>query len=148
MMNSFNNYFEDFNTGKRIIHSVHKTFLESDNNIFSLLIMDERLKFLCSSKNEKKLLNDVLLFSTVVGFSVPDISWNAIANLDYEKVEFIKPVYVGDTIKGETKILNARESKSKKDRGIVYVETKAYNQRNELVLTFKRHVLIPKKRRK
>jgi acyl dehydratase len=147
-MNSFNNYFEDFNTGKRIIHSVRKTFLESDNNIFSLLIMDERLKFLCSSKNEKKLLNDVLLFSTMVGFSVPDISWNAIANLDYEKVEFIKPVYIGDTIKAETEILNVRESKSKKDRGIVYVETKAYNQRNELVLTFRRHVLIPKKRSK
>jgi len=145
-MNSFNNYFEDFNAGKRIIHSVNKTFLESDNNIFSLLIMDERLKFLCSSKNKKKLLNDVLLFSTVVGFSVPDISWNAIANLDYEKVEFIKPVFTGDTLRAETRILDKRESKSKKDRGIVYVETKAYNQRNELVLTFRRHILIPKKK--
>jgi hypothetical protein len=41
-------------------------------------------------------------------------------------------------------ILEKRESKNKPDRGIVYVETKAYNQKQELVLTVRRKVLIPK----
>jgi len=38
-----------------------------------------------------------------------------------------------------------RASKSKPDRGIIYVETRAFNQRGERVLTLRRKVLIPKK---
>ena len=53
--------------------------------------------------------------------------------------------FLGDTIRAETEILSTRVSKSKPDRGVVYVETKAYNQNNDLVMTFRRHVLIPLK---
>jgi len=45
----------------------------------------------------------------------------------------------------ETQVLNKRESRTKPDRGIIYVETRTFNQKNEKVLTFKRRVLIPKK---
>ena len=51
---------------------------------------------------------------------------------------------IGDTIYVETKILEKRESKGKKDRCIVYVETRVVNQNQDIVLTFRRHVLVPK----
>ena len=54
------------------------------------------------------------------------------------------PVFIGDTIYVETKILEKREAKGKKDRGIVYVETRVVNQNQDIVLTFRRHVLVPK----
>ena len=77
--------------------------------------------------------------------TVSEISGKAIANLDYEKVTHNNPVFIGDTIRAETEILEVRESKTKPDRGIVFVETRAFNQNNEKVLTFRRHVLVPKK---
>ena len=55
------------------------------------------------------------------------------------------PVFINDTLYVETEILEARESKSKPDRGIVYVETIAYNQNRKAVLRFRRHVLIAKR---
>ena len=55
------------------------------------------------------------------------------------------PVVIGDTIYVRTKVLDKRESKSKDDRGIVYVESIAYNQNGVDVLSFRRHVLIKKR---
>ena len=97
------------------------------------------------TQHGKILVVGTYVFSLVVGLSVRDISGKAIANLDYEKITHDRPVFIGNTIYAETEILDKRESKSKPDRGIVYVETRAFNQNNEKVLTFRRHVLIPKK---
>ena len=83
-----------------------------------------------------------LVFSLVVGMTVPDISGKAIANLGYEDIEHLAPVFIGDTLYAETTILSKRASQTKKDRGIVYVETIGYNQRGENVISFRRNVLI------
>ena len=80
-----------------------------------------------------------------VGITVPDISGKAIANLGYEEVKHLNPVFVNDTIYVRTKILDKRESKSKQDRGVVYVESIAYNQNGVDVLSFRRHVLVKKR---
>ena len=73
------------------------------------------------------------------------MSGKAIANLGYEDVKHLNPVFVNDTIYVRTKVLDKRESKSKSDRGIVYVESIAYNQHGVDVLSFRRHVLVKKK---
>src|SRR5690625_1425258 len=100
-----------------------------------------------SSLSISLALHDALpiLFSLAVGITVPDISGKAIANLGYESITHNAPVFIGDTIYAETKVLETRGSRTKPDRGIIYVETKVTNQNEELVLTFKRHVLIKKK---
>lgn len=90
----------------------------------------------------KILVAGTFVFSLVIGMSVPDISGKAIANLDYESVRHLAPVYIGDTLHAKTKILNKKESKSKPDRGIVYVETEGYNQNFVPVISIRRHVLI------
>lgn len=142
-------YFEDFIIDDVIHHSLSKTIFESDNNFFSLLTMNHHPVHTnndYASKNQhgKILVVGTLVFSLAVGITVPDISGKAIANLGYEEVRHLNPVFLNDTIYVRSRILDKRESKTKNDRGIVYVESIAYNQNGIDVLSFKRKVLIKK----
>lgn len=141
--------FEEFVKGDVIKHELSKTIFESDNNLFSLLTMNHHpvhtnTDYASKHQHGQILVVGTLVFSLAVGMTVPDISGKAIANLDYEKIEHLAPVFVGDTIYAVTKILDCVESKSKQDRGIIYVETSVYNQSGLEVLRFRRHVLISK----
>lgn len=145
------NYFEDFKVGETIRHSLSKTIFESDNNLFSLLTMNHHpvhlnVDYAAQMQHGKILVVGTLVFSVVVGITVPDISGKAIANLGYENVDHLGPVFINDTLYAETKVLDKRASASKPDRGVVYVETTAYNQEQKAVLRFRRKVLIPKTR--
>lgn len=144
------NYFEDFSVGQVFEHSLSKTIFESDNNLFSLLTMNyhpvhTNADYASKQQHGQILVVGTLVFSLVVGMTVPDISGKAIANLDYEKIEHLAPTFIGDTLYARTKVLDVRPSKSKNDRGIVYVETVGYNQKGQDVLRFRRHVLIKKR---
>jgi acyl dehydratase len=143
-------YFEDFEKDGVIEHALSKTVFESDNNLFCLLTMNHHplhinIDYASKSQHGKPLVVGTLVFSIVVGMTVPDISGKAIANLGYENVEHLAPVFVNDTLYAKTRILDCRESKSKKDRGMVYVETSAYNQLGTEVLRFRRNVLVKKR---
>tara|TARA_B100000965_G_C19245654_1_gene606371 strand:+ start:150 stop:599 length:450 start_codon:yes stop_codon:yes gene_type:complete len=147
---AFGRYLEEFTIGEVIKHDKTKTILESDNNLFSLLTMNHHpvhldVEFCKHHQYGKILVVGTLVFSLIVGITVSDISGKAIANLDYERIEHKGPVFIADTLRAETEVLDVRQSKSKSDRGIIYVETRAFNQNNEEVLRFRRHVLIPKK---
>lgn len=142
-------YFEDFEIGSVIRHALSKTIFESDNNFFSLITMNHHpvhtnIDYAEKNQHGKILVVGTLVFSLAVGMTVPDISGKAIANLGYEDVRHLAPTFINDTIYVRTKILDKYESKTKKDRGIVYVETVAYNQRGEDVLSFRRKVLVKK----
>ena len=144
------NYFEDFRVGEVIHHSLSKTIFESDNNLFCLLTMNyhpvhTNVDYAEKQQHGKVLVVGTLVFSLVVGMTVPDISGKAIANLDYEKIEHLAPSFIGDTLYARTEILDTRPSRSKPDRGIVYVETIGYNQDGKDVIRFRRHVLIKRK---
>lgn len=142
-------YFEDFVVGEEIRHSLSKTIFECDNNFFSLMTMNHHpvhtnIDYASHNQHSKILVVGTLVFSLAVGITVPDISGKAIANLGYESINHLNPVFINDTIYVRTKILDKRESKSKHDRGIVYVESIAYNQNGIDVLSFRRHVLVKK----
>jgi acyl dehydratase len=145
---AFGRYLEDFQVGDVFRHWPAKTITESDNNLFCLLTRNAHplhsdLEVATASPHGRALVVGTLTFSLVVGMSVTDISGKAIANLDYEAVRHEGPVYLGDTIRAETEVLEARRSTSRPDRGIVFVETRAFNQRGERVLTLRRHILVP-----
>lgn len=142
-------YYEEFEIGAEIKHSLSKTIFECDNNFFSLVTMNHHpvhtnIDYAGQNQHGKILVVGTLVFSLAVGITVPDVSGKAIANLGYEDVKHLNPVFVNDTLYVRTKVLDKYESKSKLDRGIVYVESVAYNQRGEDVLSFKRRVLIKK----
>ena len=143
-------YFEDFVVGEEISHSLSKTIFESDNNFFSLMTMNHHpvhtnKDYAAKNQHGRILVVGTLVFSLAVGITVPDISGKAIANLGYEDIKHLNPVFIDDTIYVKTRILDKRESKTKKDRGIIHVESIAFNQNGQAVLSFRRHVLVKKR---
>lgn len=143
-------YYEEFEVGAEIKHNLSKTIFECDNNFFSLMTMNHHpvhtnIDYAGHNQHGKILVVGTLVFSLAVGITVPDISGKAIANLGYEDIKHLNPVFLNDTIYVRTKVLSKRESKSKNDRGIVYVESIAYNQDGTDVLSFRRNVLVKKK---
>ena len=143
-------YFEEFKEEEIVEHSLSKTIFESDNNLFSLLTMNyhpvhTNVDYASKNQHGQILVVGTLVFSLVVGMTVPDISGKAIANLGYEDVRHLAPTFIGDTLYARTRVISKRESASKPDRGIVYVETIGYNQRGVDVISFRRQVLIKKK---
>jgi len=147
---TFGRYYEDFAVGETIKHYPGRTITQADDMLFCMLTMNHNplhidANFSSRTQHGQPLVVGTLIFSLVVGMTVPDISGHAIANLEYTEVKHLAPTFHGDTVYAQTEILNKRESRSKTDRGIVWVETIAFNQRGEKILSFKRAVLVPKR---
>lgn len=148
--NKMGNYFEDFKVGEIIKHCQSKTIFESDNNLFSLLTMNHHpvhinIDYCKDNQHQQVLVPGTLVFSLTVHMTVMDISGKAIANLAYENIDHLHPTFINDTIYSKTEILDKIESKSKNDRGVVYVETIGYNQNGIDVIRFRRKILIKKR---
>ncbi len=139
-------YYEDFNTGDIYKHWPGRTISEADNTWFTLLTMNKHPvhfdhNFAKQQMFGKPLVNSTLTLSIVVGMSVADTSQNTIANLGWESIKLPCPVFLGDTIYAESEILEKRESKSRSDTGIISFETRAYNQNNDLIMSYTRTIL-------
>lgn len=149
---AYGRYFDEFQIGQVFRHWPGRTITEADDTWFSLLTMNQHplhidAHYAAGTQHGQRLVVGTLVFSVVVGMSVADVSGKAIANLDYAEVKHLAPVFHGDTIYAESRITDLRESHSKPDRGVVFVESRGFNQRNETVLTLKRTVLVPKRPR-
>lgn len=148
---SYRRCLENFSEGQIFYHWPHKTITESDNNLFCLLTRNHHplhsdREYAAQQQHGKIVVVGTYVLSLVVGMSVADISGACIANLEYEKIVHHAPVFVGDTLSAQSQILQVRPSKTKSDRGIITVETEAYNQRNEKVLTLRRRILLPRRK--
>lgn len=143
-------YYEDFNVGDVFEHRPGKTILDVDNVWFTLLTLNpQQVHFdqhYASQTEWKKLLVDsTYTLALVTGMSVNTVSGKVVANLGWDKVRLTAPVFAGDTIYAESTVLSKRESKSRPDQGIVTVLTKGINQKNEVVISFERTVLVYKR---
>ena len=141
-------YFEDFTVGEVIQHWPGRTIRDFDDTWFTLMTMNTNPihfddHYASQSQHGRCLVNGTLVFAIVVGMSVKDVSQNAIANLEYESVKHLGPMFHGDTVYAETEILDKTESRSKPDRGVLYAETRARNQKDEPVISLRRRVLLP-----
>ena len=147
---AFGGYLDDFSPGDIFKHWPGKTITEMDNHLFSLLTMNDSPlhiddNYMKGHQHGRILVAGTLVLSLVVGMSVRDTSGKAIANLEYERITHDSPVFQGDTVYAESEILEVLESRSRPDRGIVYLESRAFNQRDEKVLTLRRRFLVPKR---
>jgi acyl dehydratase len=147
---AFGRYFEDFEVGQVFKHWPGRTITEADDTWFSLLTMNQHplhidANYAKQTQHGQRLVVGTLVFSLVVGMSVADISGRAIANLEYQEIKHLGPVFHGDTLYAESRVLSKTESKSKPDRGVVAIETFGVNQKEERVLSLRRKVLVPKR---
>ena len=145
-MRAFNNSFDNFIVGQTIYHDQMKTITESDNNLFCLLTLNTHplhinSDYASSTRFERPVVVGTLVLSVAVGISVPDLSWCALANLRYDNVVHLVPVFIGDTLRAESIIISKEKSSSHKF-GSVKVVTNSYKQANELVLSFERTFLF------
>ena len=147
----FGRYFEDFEPGDTFKHWPGKTITEFDDHLFCMMTMNHHPLHTNvyfaehESVQKRNVVVGNLVYSLVLGMSVPDISGAAIANLEIESLLHKNPTFHGDTIYAETRVLDKTESSSKNDRGIVKVETKGFNQDGLEVCYFRRKVMVWKK---
>jgi acyl dehydratase len=144
-------YYEELTVGLTFQHQPGRTVTESDNVLFSCLTMNPQplhVDFHAASKAEfgKPLVNSLFTLGVVVGLSVGETTLGTtVGNLGFEKTEFPKPVFHGDTIYSETEVVDRRESKSRPQWGIVTFEHRGKNQHGDLVVRCVRQAMMRKK---
>lgn len=144
-------YFEEFNVGAVFQHQPGRTVTETDNLLFTTLTLNLQPLHLDAEFGKKaefgqRLVNSIFTLGLAVGLSVVDTTLGTtVGNLGFEKVEFPKPVFIGDTLYSETEVVDKRESKSRPQWGIVTFEHRAKNQRGEIVMRCMRSAMMRKK---
>jgi itaconyl-CoA hydratase len=96
-------------------------------------------------------MNSLVTISVVTGMSVHSTSQNAVANLGWDKVRLVNPVFAGDTLYAETAVVAKRESASRPTQGLVTVHTVGMKTDGEngqsgiVVIEFDRTFLVYKR---
>jgi len=144
----FGRAYEEFEVGAVYKHWPGKTVTEYDDHLFCLLTMNHHPLHLDAhyaaetTDFGQNVVVGNYIYSLLLGMSVPDVSGQAIANLEVESLKHVAPTFHGDTIYGETTVLGKRLT-SRGDRGVVEVETRGYKQDGTLVCVFRRKVMVP-----
>ena len=142
-------FFEDFALGETLAHATPRTATEGDQALY-LALTGTRFALFSSDPFAASLgyprapLDELLVFHLVFGRTVPDISLNAIANLGYAGCVFRAPLYPGDTVSAESRVIGLKENSNRKT-GVVYVHSTGRNQRAETVLEYVRWVMVRKR---
>ncbi len=139
--------FEDFALGDVYPHWPGRTITDHDETWFSLMTMNQNpghidAHFSSTGPFGKRIVNGVFVLACAVGMSVSDVTGDALAVLGYDAVKHLAPTFPGDTLYARTKVVSKRKSKSREKQGIVEVETEVFNQRDEVVMSFRRTVLV------
>jgi 2-methylfumaryl-CoA hydratase len=143
-------FFEDYVVGQHFVHAIPRTITHGDTALYQALT-GSRNPLHCSEPFAKALgypttpVDDLLVFHIAFGKTVPDVSYNAVANLGYAECRFVQPVYVGDTLRAESEVVGLKANSNGKT-GVVYVRSNCYNQRDEVVLTWVRWVMVHRRK--
>jgi itaconyl-CoA hydratase len=143
-------FLEDFAVGDFFRSRLGRTISETDNTWFTLLTMNTNqvhfnAEYGARTEFGRPLVVSSLTLAIVLGLSVADTSENAVANLGWEQIQLLKPVFAGDTLWAESEVLNVRESRSRQGCGIIEVRTRGVNQDGGTVLEFRRSFMIFKR---
>jgi len=143
-------FFEDYAIGQVIRHAVPRTLSGGERALYHALYpargaLYSSDEFARACGLPASPLDDLIVFHTVFGKTVPDISLNAVANLGYAEGRFLRPVYPGDTLSSSSEVIGLKQNSNGKS-GVVHVRTTGVNQRGEAVLEYVRWVMVRKNR--
>lgn len=141
-------FYEDFVKGAVVEHRPGRTITEADNIWQSLLAMNLSPLHIDSAYCERTewkrpLVSSLVTLSIVAGMSVQSTSAKGLANLGWDRIRLVAPVFVGDTVYAETEFLRKRLLKSRPNQGLVTCETRGIKADGTLFLTFRRTFLVP-----
>ena len=141
-------FFDQWAVGQTIAHEIRRTVTETDNLLFSTMTHNPQplhidVEAAKASEFGQILVNGTFTFALMIGLSVGDTTLGTlIANLGYDKLVMPKPVFLGDTLRAETEVIELRASKSRPGAGIVTFAHRMLNQRDEIVCQCLRMTLI------
>ncbi len=141
-------YYEDWTVGDTLRHEIHRTVTETDNLLITTLTHNTQplhldAEFAANSEFKQILVNGIFTFGLMVGVSVSDTTLGVlIANLGYDQLIMPRPVFIGDTLRGETTVAEMKASRSRPEAGIVSFAHRMLNQRHEIVCSCLRTALI------
>ena len=141
-------WFEELPVGFTVEHVIRRTVTETDNVLFTTMTMNPApmhldADYAAGTEFGRPLVNSMFTAALVVGLSVPELTLGTIvAQLGLTDVTFPAPVFPGDTIRVVSEVVEARESRSRPQNGLVVFEHRAYNQRDELVCRLRRTGLM------
>ena len=147
MISGVSRTYEELEVGAVYLSRHGRTVLEADNVWFTLLTLNTNpihfdAEYAATTEWERPLVDSTFTLALVTGLTVPDVSERGV-NLGWDEVRLLKPVYAGDTIRAETEVLSKRRSQSRPGSGIVRVRTRGLNQRDEIVISFERAIMLP-----
>lgn len=143
-------YFDQWQVGDHLVHALHRTVTETDNLLFTALSHNPQplhldAELARASEFGQILVNGTFTFALMVGLSVGDTTLGTlVANLGYDKVTMPKPVFIGDTLRAETEVVELRASRSRPQAGLVTFKHRLLNQREEVVCECLRTALLEK----
>ncbi|MBJ50750.1 MAG: dehydratase [Gammaproteobacteria bacterium] len=144
-------YFEELEVGLTFEHEPGRTVTETDNLLFTSLTQNPQplhldAEFARQSIHGRILVNSIFTLGLVVGLSVADTTLGTtLGNLGFDRTTFPHPVFIGDTVRATSKVIDRRASRTKPDRGIVTFEHTGSNQRGEIVCTCSRGAMMMRK---
>ena len=141
-------FLEDFEVGAVYRHETGRTITETDSTWFALLTnnphqLHSNADYAAHTEFGGILVASTLTLAIVTGLSVVDVSLRARANLGWDKVRLIAPVFPGDTLYAESEVIETRASQSRPGDGVIRVRTRGLNQHGAVVIEFERAVLVP-----
>jgi len=142
-------FFEDYRVGETIHHATPRTLTTAERGLYHALYPARHALFSADSFARSvglpaAPLDDFIVFHTVFGKTVPDISLNAVANLGYAEGRWLAPVWPGDTLTATSRVIGIKENSNRKS-GIVWVRTTGFRQDGTAVLEYVRWVMVRKR---
>jgi len=142
--------YEDFTVGDVYHHPLGRTVLPVDNSWFTLLTQNMNPihfdhAYAAQTEFGKPLVDSTFTLALVTGQSTIDLSFNVMANLGWDEVRLPNPLFEGDTVYSKSEVMEARESKSRPNVGIVRVKTTGVKQDGTVVIEFFRTFMVYKR---
>ena len=144
-------FFDDWTVGDTLAHDIRRTVTETDNLLFSTMTHNPQplhldVEAARASEFGRILVNGTFTFALMVGLSVGDTTLGVlVANLGYDKLVMPSPVFLGDTLRAGTEVVELRESRSRPTAGLVTFQHRMHNQRDQLVCQCLRTALVRRK---
>lgn len=141
-------FYDQWLVGDRIEHEIRRTVTETDNLLFSTMTHNPQplhldVEAAKASEFGRILVNGTFTFALMVGLSVGDTTLGTlVANLGYDKLVMPAPVFIGDTMRATSEVMEVRQSKSRPGAGVVTFRHELINQRDEVVCRCLRIALL------
>ena len=141
-------FFEDYKVGDVLTHAVPRTVGQGERALYHALYPARHALYSSDTFAQACGLpaapvDDMIAFHTVFGKTVPDVSLNAVANLGYAEGRWLAPVWAGDTLTSQSRVIGVKQNSNGKT-GVVWVRTTGRNQHGGAVLDYVRWVMVRK----